>query len=107
MTMSRSEATAAAWRRPSRMVAPSPWFSAWRWTIKREIAAVFFENLMGPVRASIVHHDDGKAEVFVGQALENAAQQIADVGLFVVCRKNYDNTRNPMRRKGGPGYLWG
>jgi hypothetical protein len=58
---------------------------------QREIAAVFFQDLVCPVRAAIVHDDDGKSQVFVAQALENAAQQVADVGLFVVRRKDYDN----------------
>ena len=73
---------------------------------QREIAAVLFQNLMGPVGAAIVHHDDGKPQVFVGQALEDAAQQIADVGLFVVGRENHDNAGNPVWRKRRPDYLW-
>ena len=71
-----------------------------------EIAAVLFEDLVGAVGAAIVHHDDGEAQVFIGEAFEDAAQQVADIGLFVIGGENHDDAGNPVRLKGGRTTSW-
>ena len=73
---------------------------------QREIAAILLQDLLGAVGAAVVHDDNGKAQVLLGQAFEDAAQQVADVRLFVKGGQDHEDSRTSRRLRNRPDYRW-